>query len=155
MTIEFFEPGEFCRSCGKCCKSLPGAHTPDDFGIDLLEGVRAALASGRYSLDWWEGDVVQPAEMSTVLFLRPATKGKEGTLFDGSWGGECTFLTAAGCSLPRDKMPAECKALRPTTIKDGDCPSELGKEAVCLAWRPYQSLLLMIADEIAAKEKAA
>jgi hypothetical protein len=52
-------------------------------------------------------------------------------------------------------MPAECKALRPTVIEGGDCRSELGKEAVSLAWRPYQSLLLMIADEIAAKEQAA
>lgn len=145
---EFFAPGAFCAGCGKCCKGLPGGHLPDDFGVDLLEGVRSALASGRYALDWWEGDVAYPEELPRVLYLRPAVKGREGRLFHGAWGGECTFLTDAGCSLPRDKMPAECKALKPTAVPDGECPSGLIKEDLCLAWRPYQSLLSMIAAEV-------
>lgn len=153
--MQFFDPGSFCASCGKCCKSLPGAHVPDDFGIDMLEQVRVALSGGRYAIDWWEGDVIEGGELSAVMFLRPATKGKEGTVFDPSWGGECTFLTSTGCSLPRHKMPAECKALRPCATLDGDCPSELDKKAVALAWRPYQSLLRMIGDEIEAKQEAA
>lgn len=155
MSIEFFEPGKLCASCGKCCKSLPGAHLPDDFGIDMLEQVRAALASGRYAIDWWEGDVIEDGDLSSVMFLRPATKGKEGVVYDPSWGGECTFLTDTGCSLHRSKMPAECKALRPTRTPDGDCPSELDKEAAARAWRPYQSLLRLIGDAVEAKQEAA
>lgn len=152
---EFFEPGAFCKACGKCCKSLPGAHIPADFGLDLLEGTRAKLASGRYALDWWEGDVVTPEELTVVLFLRPATKGSEGKIYDGSWGGECTFLTADGCSLPRDEMPGECKALRPKGTPGGDCPTDFSKEQVALEWRPYQSLLAMLAKEVERQQEAA
>jgi hypothetical protein len=147
IEMEFFDVGNFCASCGKCCKSLPGAHLPNDFGIDLVEGVRSALATGRYAIDWWEGDVIDGGDLSSVMFIRPATKGKEGTVFDPSWGGECTFLTTSGCSLPREKMPSECKALRPMAHEHGECPSELDKKSVALAWRPYQSLLQMIGDE--------
>lgn len=153
--LQFFDPGKFCASCGKCCKSLPGAHVPDDFDIDILEQVRSLLSGGRYAIDWWEGDVIEDGDLSAVMFLRPATKGKEGVTYDPSWGGECTFLTANGCSLPRDKMPAECKALRPMSSAGGDCPSELGKQAVALAWRPYQSLLRMVGDEVKATAEAA
>lgn len=149
-----FDPGKFCAACGGCCKSLPGGFLPSDFGIDLIEGVRSALASGRCAIDWWEGDIDGKDELSQVLFLRPATKGKEGQIFDGSWGGECTFLTPVGCSLPREKMPSECKALRPRSTAEGDCPSDFNKEDVCREWRPYQSLLGMIADEIDKAEAA-
>ena len=155
MDIEFFEPSAACKTCGQCCKSLPGAHVPDDFGLDLIESVRAKLASGRYALDWWEGDVAESRELDSVLYLRPATKRLEGKVFDGSWGGECTFLTPSGCSLARPDMPAECKALRPRSSRKGDCPSTFGKQEVALAWRPYQSLLAMIADEIQRQKEAA
>lgn len=152
---EFHGPGKFCADCGNCCRHYPGGHLPSDFGLDIPAGVRAALESGRYALDWWEGDVDGHDNLSCVYYLRPSTKGKEGHIFDPSWGGECTFLTASGCSLSREKMPAECKALRPRTTADGDCPSTLIKEDVCREWRPYQSLLAMIGNAVSAPQEAA
>ena len=154
MTPNQFEPGKFCASCGKCCKSLPGGVLPTDFGLDMIEGIRSALASGRYAIDWWEGDIDGQDDLPQVMFIRPATKGLEGKVFDASWGGECTFLTSAGCGLPRDQMPSECKALRPRTTAEGDCPSTFTKEDVCREWRPYQSLLGMIGGELQKAEAA-
>lgn len=143
-----FAPGPLCVGCGKCCKSMPGGHAPSDFGADISGGVRRALESGRYTLDWWEGDVVPNGEMYRVLFLRPSIKGKEGQVFDPAWGGECTFLSDTGCSLKRSDMPIECRTLRPMSKPDGQCISEINKERLCELWRPYQSLLVSIADEI-------
>jgi len=68
-----------------------------------------ALASGRWTLDWWEGQTPAP------YFVRPAIKGHEGRLFHLGCGGECTFLGPGGCELRRH--PLQCRLLRP----GGDC----------------------------------
>lgn len=93
-----------CRACrGQCCKTLPGATFPSDWGNDPVAAVLEGLKSGRYTLDWWEGDVLG-GPLYRSLYVRPAVKGKEGRIEDPAWGHKpCTFLTSTGCSLPFEK----------------------------------------------------
>lgn len=56
-----FQAPEICAACGgACCRRAPGIAHPEDFGApdraDLRRRVEAALASGRWAVDWWEGD---------------------------------------------------------------------------------------------------
>lgn len=137
------DPGPLCAECGACCKELPGAFFPDDFGIDLLEQVRAGLSEGIFAIDWWE------TLDSPMYFLRPSTKGKEGIIFDPSWGGECTFLTSVGCSRSRNEMPTECKGLEAKTTWEDTCKSTTGgKLGAAEAWVPYNNILKMIGESL-------
>jgi hypothetical protein len=126
---------ERCAGCGgACCKNLPGAAFPEDF--PTAEAVKVALDSGRWAVDWWDGDP-RPGhdELSQGYFIRPAIKGKEGSRRDPAWGGECTFLTPMGCELPADQRPRECRMLRPRppgTACTGDETSN--KQAAAVAW---------------------
>jgi Fe-S-cluster containining protein len=135
MTIEGNFDAARCAACGgACCKSLPGAAFPEDF--PTAESVQEALATGRWALDWWEGDPREGHdELTEAYFLRPATKGKEGVVRDPSWGGECTFLTPKGCELPAERRPRECRMLTPRP-KGVDCMGDgtAGKRAAAVAW---------------------
>lgn len=147
------ENPEICSLCkGKCCKELPGCCFPEDFGEPLEEKAKIALASGKYAIDWWEGDPREnQEELSAAMFIRPAIKGKEGILADPSWGGECTFLTKMGCSLPADSRPTGCKTLEPKRINDKTlkCVGHPGsdKREAAIAWIPYQEFLSQIKGE--------
>lgn len=143
-----YENKTICGECGgECCKHLPGACYPEDFGVPLDESRLAyALASGRYAIDWWEGDPRPDShdlddERDRTYFVRPATKGREGTRFDGSWGGECTFLGSEGCDLPEDARPLECKSLEPRI--DGKCVmhNSRGKQEAAILWLEFEHLL--------------
>lgn len=79
-----------CGQCkGKCCKRMPGAAYPSDFGHDFQK-VREAIDSGKWCVDWWEGDV-EGGDRDQCYYVRPATKGNEGITHDPSWGGECVL----------------------------------------------------------------
>lgn len=128
---EYFENKKICESCGgKCCKNIPGCCYPEDFDFNI-ELVKKALSSGKYAVDWWEGE-------SDEYFVRPATKGKEWITFDPSWGGECTFLMEEGCSLSAKDRPKECRNLEPVE-GDGDCVhhGQVGKKNSAEAWGPF------------------
>ena len=133
-----------CSECGgKCCKAMPGACFPSDFKLPgntmLLD---AALKSGRYTIDWWEGDPrKEKEEYPRGYFVRPAIKGKEGILIDPTWGGECTFLAETGCQLDEDARPLNCKNLEP--IAGGNCKihGNTGKQGAAIAWLPYYEKL--------------
>jgi len=121
---------------------------PADFGrtkAAVLAGVRAALLTGRWAIDWWEGDPRTKGERErtpmidgdefTFYFVRPAIKGKEGDLHHGAWSGECTFLTNAGCELPSDERPRECRLLEPRPGGYGNCVAHgASKRAASVAW---------------------
>ena len=129
---------EMCAACGgQCCKRLPGIASPEDFSLPDTTQLIEALKSGKWAVDWWEGN-------NPLYFVRPATKDAIGELFDPSWGGECVFLTEKGCSLPHDQRPSGCRLLEP---KEPHCIAHgAGKEEAGLAWEKYN--LYAIAEGI-------
>ena len=143
------------RQQGKCCKGMPGSSFPSDFLPDIRKGVKEALKSGRWTIDWWEGDPRDFAmswmyEHDTQLagyvtsgyYLRPATKGKEGQLRDPSWGRQgCTFLRSDGCELSPQERPKDCRVMEP--ISGGPCNfhGHRPKQDAAIAWIPFHSLL--------------
>lgn len=134
-----------CAKCGgRCCQRAPGECRPQDFAsaTELAE----KLASGRYGIDWWEGDPrTSDAEREQIpwpetgdgkaYFVRPAVTGREGRLFDASWGGKCTFLKSDGCALAPRNRPHGCRTLIPEA--NGECTyahGDLEKRLACLEW---------------------
>ena len=109
---------DICGPCGgQCCLKVPGANWPQDFGLPRIKKqLREALDSGRYAIDWWEGDprhdYHDDDEMGCAYFVRPAVKGMEGVLRDPTWGGPCTFLEeGVGCVLDPKQRPRACRWL--------------------------------------------
>lgn len=144
MVHEYIRP-DLCAPCGgKCCKSLPGINAPEDFGAtkkEMLGRIVEALKTGRYSIDWYEGDPrpVKKQKLELVRFVRPATKHAVGKLLDPSWGGECTFLTENGCSFEHDQRPFGCRSLEPG---ESVCIDRGGEKAgAAMRWIPFQGLL--------------
>lgn len=132
-----------CGPCGgACCKSMPGSAMPEDFGAPnrdvMRERISAALASGRWAIDWYEGDPTD-GDADSADYMRPATKGKEGRKRDGSWGGACTFHGPMGCALAFEARPWECRMLEPSAGKT--CALSTGKSHVAIAWMPYADIL--------------
>lgn len=142
-----YENKEVCSECGgRCCRHMSGGTEPEDFGPDVEENLRAAFSSGRWSIDWWGGEL--GGEMDP-MFIRPRHKGAP--LVDPSFGGECVFLQEDGCALEPEDRPMGCRRLEP--VADGDCVSHVGgavnaKEASVRAWLPYQDLLRELRDEL-------
>ncbi|MBA7525328.1 hypothetical protein ES705_17479 [subsurface metagenome] len=127
---------KLCEECGgKCCKKLPGGYSPEDIkrlfsAKSLRLSVKKALETKRIAIDWWEDD-------PPLYFLRPATKGKEGIIYDPSWGDKCTFLMSDGCSLPKEERPEVCRKLEPKS-KEESCIThykEPTKYAMGLLWK--------------------
>jgi len=83
-----------------------------------------------------EGD---PGYVEQGFYIRPATKGKEGRVYDASWGGECTFLTATGCTLDHAARPLECRTLEPKYPMR--CEQHHGKHKTATAWIAYHEML--------------
>jgi Fe-S-cluster containining protein len=138
-----YENKDLCRPCGgKCCKNLPGAAFPEDFGYPDIKAMESnilnALMSGKWSIDWWENSRTGPQ-----YYLRPATVQSVGRVFDPSYGGQCNFLTDEGCSI-FDNRPTGCRGLEP---KEGRCIVRYGdKEEAKDAWTPFNKLLKEIGD---------
>lgn len=142
-----------CRACGgKCCKTMAGASSPEDFGAPnqklLLRNLIKLFKSGDWTIDWWDGD---PTE-STVpkceqgLFIRPQHKGNRAVLRDPSWGGECVFLTDKGCRLPAHKRPKGCRMLEPK--QDKRCVvHDYTKQRSAIDWMPYHTIIEMAEQE--------
>lgn len=151
-----FEHPDLCASCGgSCCRQMPGAAMPEDFG-DSLETIetslREALSSGRWAIDWWEGDPREgdPRDGSERLlgayFARPAVRGSDG-LFDTTVG-TCTFLGDHGCTI-FDARPSGCRGLKPSRSFPQDCAVQhSSKRDAAIAWIPYMELLFRVAQEI-------
>ncbi len=127
---------------------MPGACYPEDFnmnkGINLL---LEAIQSGKYCIDWWEGDAREGKnELEQTYYIRPVTKGNEGKLYDASWGGECIFLTSNGCKLLHDKRPHNCRMLEPN--KDDCIQHGKGKSGSAIAWLDYTDILESLEESI-------
>lgn len=134
-----------CTECGgACCKTLPGEVWPADVWADSgpdWTRIKEMIRSGRYSIDWWEAEVPS-------YFLRPATKGSEGLVFQGAWTGECTFLTGTGCPLTESDRPTSCRVLVPSPPNCHTTHGGHGKEAAKNAWLPWSAKLERIGREI-------
>jgi hypothetical protein len=118
---------------------MPGAVHPDDV---TQEQVTAMLASGRYAIDWWEGDPREGMdELSQAEYLRPSIKGMEGWRHDPSWGGECVFLTPTGCELSAAERPSECRALQPRQGEPCEYEGLVAKRTVATAWLEHADWL--------------
>jgi len=135
---------ELCSKCGgRCCMSLSGTCFPSDFGLPgSFSRLDSALRSGRYTIDWWEGDPrTGKDDLNRAFFVRPATKGHEGKRYDPSWGGTCTFLTSTGCKLHANSRPLSCQYLEPQ--QDTQCLTRenMGKQTAAIKWLPFHERL--------------
>jgi len=133
-----------CKRCGGiCCKKMPGACLPDDFGEPLLENLTQAFRSGFYAVDWWEGDPTGKDMFAYGYFVRPKVKG-ENKIYSPSWGGECIFLKTTGCELKPEDRPANCRLLEPKEDENGELKCELheiNKKLVAIAWIPFHNII--------------
>lgn len=140
-----------CKDCGGiCCKRIPGACFPSDFGTskeEVLKNLREALRTHLYSIDWYNFE-----DCKRGYYVRPRTKlihkfaegdFPEWQLYDYSWGGECIFHTNDGCKLEPEKRPTQCRMLEPA---EPHCISHSGSSKLDAykAWKDYQEEL----DEI-------
>lgn len=146
---------DLCATCGKCCQEHAGFLWPQDVRPLDFVTVFDLLSTGRYVIDWWEGDPRPEGELGCIYMIRPSHVGVAAML-DPSWGGACTFLTSTGCELAFDERPTECKALLPVSVSEGGCHFVAeydGKEAVAIAWAGHQELMQQVAEH--AREAAA
>lgn len=148
-------PG-LCAPCGgKCCKTMPGIVFPSELDAQLrhdivADKVLALLETGRYALDWWDGNPFNnDVRAGRAYYLRPATRGNEGRWTDESYGGTCTFLGANGCGLEERQRPLECRALIPQANNTCYKPEgwELGGRRLgAQAWWPFREALAALDD---------
>lgn len=151
MYVQNHEAPTICSSCGGgCCKSYPGITSPTDFGAPnrevLLQRLTEAFCSGKWAIDWWEGDP-RPldervgGELHQAYFIRPHVKGEEQWgIRDATYGGPCTFHTDTGCALKHDQRPTQCRTLVPA--EDRMCKQSVYKQELVLAWLPYTDIIL-------------
>jgi hypothetical protein len=160
LPVLAFVAPELCVPCGgACCKTTPGAPSPEDFGAPdreaMVAAVTTALATGRWSLDWWEGEPRREEEAlrHDVFFPRPALRGEEGSLlYPADPEGACTFLAARGCELVHNARPLECRALEPSPGGGSRCVEHAGsRRERAIEWWPYEDV---IARARAAREAA-
>lgn len=145
--IESYVQPDVCGPCGgACCKQMPGAAMPEDFGAPdrrrMEQMLTDRLASGRWAIDWWEGDP-RPGknDLDRGYFVRPATAARRGRIFDPSWGGACTFHGPSGCEIFADR-PSGCRGLRPASDYPGGCTvMHSDKVDAAIAWIPYHRIL--------------
>lgn len=129
---------ELCAKCGgKCCQHHPGIAFPEDFNHDLTE-VEKAFQTGKWTMDCWEGDVVEPEQLSRIYFPRPRSSRESGTFnYPFFTAGTCVYLGEKGCEMTVEQRPKMCRLLVP--VPGGPCKGdeESGKQEAARLWRPY------------------
>ena len=126
------EKPHICSECGgKCCQRMPGCAVPDDFD-SLIQNMREAIESGKWSIDWYDAD-------PCIYYMRPRMNGC-GVVHPAYPGdGVCIFLTKSGCELSFKDRPQGCKDL--VAGDDGNCPQVHGKLYYARKWNDYQQFL--------------
>lgn len=131
-----------CSQCkGRCCKIMPGIAHPNEFRDK--KAIKRAIKSGKWAIDWYEGTLCDDEDQKGY-YVRPSTKGKEGVIYDPSWGGECTFLTSRGCKLSARKRPLQCRSFKADPRGYKHCKltgKYTTKKSYALLWKPYWSFL--------------
>ena len=159
---------ELCQQCGgACCKRYPGATFPQDivnnYGEDIETALVAALRSG-FTIDWWEGDlgegypkgwhidyetdIEHDAEPGyhQAYYIRPRCDTDHDGLYNGTWGGQCVFLTDEGCKLAAELRPTGCRLLEPQEDNSECVAHGGGKLESCKAWWGYCDVIKRAAD---------
>jgi Fe-S-cluster containining protein len=138
-----------CSKCGKCCKGMPGIVSPKDLSEITVESLSDLFKKG-YQFDYWEGNMTGKPEHEdiTLYYLRPQTKKSVGKIVDGSWEGECVFLTETGCSKSFEARPAQCRALIPMENHGCHVPAAYKKEKMTLEWLPYNEIISQTINKI-------
>jgi hypothetical protein len=137
---------ETCSTCGgKCCNQNPGITHPNQWGNnkdDRIINIADALSTGKWAVDWWEGDIDDDPTITPILnqiyYIRPVIYGYEGEVKHPSWGGKCTMLGDKGCELDHDNRPTECQSLIPNKEKC-EQTKEFNKLSLVKEWRNHQS----------------
>ena len=118
--MEFYQPTKDCISCkGSCCKSMPGTASPENISklfpsASLIESVRLALESGKFSIDWFEGKEDKfYVRASTKDNCRLAEYRNEWNIYHPAWSGECIYLEEDGCKLSFELRLDNCKMVKP------------------------------------------
>jgi hypothetical protein len=138
-----------CAQCkGKCCSYYPGMTSPEDWGApdqDLMrERITQAVASGKYDFDSWYGDPTGKSEEDgDVWMVRPASQRQPLGQLDRMGYERCKMLGQAGCELPYQQRPRQCRDLDPKAGGEG-CGDQYSKKQAAIDWMPYQQLLHQI-----------
>lgn len=135
-----------CKLCGgQCCKGYAGTYVPDDFKQPITaDFILSLLDSGKFAIDWWEGDA-KGGDLSVTYYLRPRHKNEAAV--KGSWGGECVNWTKeSGCSLQESERPHGCRKLIPKYVNgQPECytlkEDKADKQGGAIAWYEYQNIL--------------
>jgi hypothetical protein len=132
-----------CAACQMCCKNM-GCHlspSKDINGDVTVNVIVSLLSSGKFIVDWWEGDIME-RERSESYYIRCKNKNESGYR-NGSWGGECVnFTEGLGCQFTWDERPLGGKALYPKTSLDGTCVTKYSKSDSAKEWYPYNDIIL-------------
>jgi len=144
---------DLCKSCGgKCCTHHAGMYIPNDFKEEItVKFIVDKLQSGKFALDWWEGDVMGKDKYSRTLYLRPRHVGERA--IEGSWGGVCVnWLEEKGCSLSEQERPYQCRVLIPKEEKgeltcDFNDDDEGDKKGCAKRWYDFQEILEQSIDK--------
>jgi Fe-S-cluster containining protein len=150
-----------CKACGgSCCKQQPGITLPEQWGStreEITAAIAAAFATGKWAIDWWEGDVDQKGDLDDVYFVRPHAVGFDAVrIFHGAGQDrQCTFLQKDGCSLTPTERPDGCLLLVPNKDYTNCLPEGIGnvKEKYAWAWRPYQDVIHAAAAAVGASKE--
>ena len=95
-----------CRSCARACWIQPGMYGPSQV-LDMK-------ARGVFDPDTVVLDFYNSGDRPNVGILRPRTVEESGSslaAFTPTPGTPCVHLGPEGCTLPRDHMPINCRAL--------------------------------------------
>lgn len=123
---------QMCKTCGgKCCLGHPGKFVDPARFFNIFPELKELsirdleIALDRKGYEFWKFDGT----------LSPRPKPTR----DG-----CTFLGETGCTLPREEMPCQCRALIPDieTLLDGEMihcrmPPEYSSKASKENWLSY------------------
>lgn len=132
---------KLCRACqGACCKTMPGASTPADWGAPHIRTMRRALIKAFKTGKWRLAMFAK--ELPGVLYIQPATTNTG-----------CVFLSEQGCSLSDKARPQACRELIPASdfplgchapVSRGENPMNAAVYYAAL-WKPYQDLIRFVA----------
>lgn len=127
-----------CAKCGgACCKKMPGATSPEDWGAPNRTVFKHRLQSGLSSGRWI---IATLHEDPTILYVMPLLTGKG-----------CIFLGPEGCAMSYYDRPEGCRLLIPSeNFPDCQYPKSIvGVRHFAEKWRQYQRELVEVEQSIA------
>ncbi len=128
---EFPSDPQICRQCrGLCCQGHPGVYSdPERFVRRYFGGERVTAEQLRSNLPFLGMEL---RDVRGVPIPAPRL---------APWG--CVHMGAAGCRLPVEDRPQQCKALIPEieTLMEGEMrcrlPEEYGTGSIREVWRRF------------------